>query len=75
MTGRDLIIYILQNNLEDEVIFEDGKIPGYMTLSEAALKFGVTSLTVYIWYEAGNIPGLPIGNTIYIPIDAEIVNK
>lgn len=75
MTGRDLIIYILENNLEDKEIFKDGKIPGYMTLSEAAIKFGVTSLTVYIWYEAGSIPGLQLGNMIYIPINAKITNK
>lgn len=75
MTGRDLIIYILQSNLEDEEIFKDGKLPGYITLEEAAVKFGVTSLTIYVWYQMNCIKGLQIGDTIYIPINAEITNK
>lgn len=74
MTGRDLIIYILENNLENEEIFKDGKLPGFMSAEEAAVKFGVTNLTIYLWYGMGYIPGLQIGNTIYIPINAEKTN-
>ena len=41
MTGRDLIIYILENGLEDEPIIQDGMIImknlGYIPLDEAAL--------------------------------------
>ena len=41
MTGRDLIIYIMQNNLEDEVVLKDGFFVGFMDENEAAAKFGV----------------------------------
>jgi hypothetical protein len=41
MTGRDLIVYILQNNLENEPVFKDGKFIGFMTEGEAAEKFDV----------------------------------
>ena len=46
MTGRDLIIYILQNNLEDEEIFKDGKFIGFVTLNEAAVRLNVGVETV-----------------------------
>ena len=36
MTGRELIVYILQNHLEDEPIVNDGKILGLLTVEEAA---------------------------------------
>lgn len=35
MTGRDLILYILMNNLEDEPVFEEGKFIGFVTDVEA----------------------------------------
>ena len=41
MTGRDLIIFIMENRLEDETIFENGDIPGFMTIDQAAEKWNV----------------------------------
>ena len=38
MTGRDLIIYILMNNLEDRLVFEDGKFAIFKTIEELALE-------------------------------------
>lgn len=70
MTGRDLIIYILQNNLEDEPVFKDGKILGFLTQEETALKFGVTSATIELWYKIGIIQGFVLGERIYILADA-----
>lgn len=66
MTGRDLIIYILQNNLEDTVLFEDGKIPGLMTFSEAAVKLGVGTSSVMAMYVTGMLDGVKIGDVIYL---------
>lgn len=40
MTGRELIIYILQNNLEDAEIFDDNLKSMFMSVEEAAVKFG-----------------------------------
>lgn len=70
MTGRDLIIYILKNNLEDTLIFDSGKIYGFMNAEEAALKFGVGVATIHIWFRMGMIPGFYIGKEIYIPVNA-----
>ena len=70
MTGRDLIIYILQNNLEDEPVFKDGRILGFLTIEETALKFGVGVATIELWYRIGMIQGFTIGEHIYILADA-----
>ena len=41
MTGRDLICYILENNLENRSIVQNGKFCGFLTAEEAAVKFNV----------------------------------
>ena len=71
MTGRDLIIYILSNNLEDEPVYKDGKILGFMTAMEAAAKFEVGLATVQAWVGLGYLPGIKIGNEVYIPANVE----
>ena len=67
MTGRELIIYILQNHLEDEPIFKDGQLLGFMTEIEAAIKFDVGVSTINVWYQLKQIPGFVIGDQLYIP--------
>lgn len=69
MTGRDLIIYILQNNLEDAPVFKDGKLLGFMTVEEAAVKYEVGVATVKLWFRLGMLPAIIIGEEIYIPAD------
>lgn len=60
VTGRDLIVLIMQNKLEDEVMFE------LMSESEAAVKFDVGVATIRVWYEHGYITGgLDFGGTLY----------
>lgn len=71
MTGRDLILYILENHLEDEEIFKDGKFIGFMTVAEAAIKFEVGFETVIAWYKLGMLPGIPIGSEFYIPANID----
>ena len=75
MTGRDLIIYILQNHLEDEPVFDDGIFLGFMTAMEAAVKFNVGVATVRVWVNDGSLPGIRIGETIYIPANAVRPNE
>lgn len=70
MTGKDLIIYILKNGLENEPIVNDGRFLGFITADEAAIKFGVGLATINAWVEYGWLPGLKIGKEIYIPKDA-----
>lgn len=65
MTGRELIIYILQNNLEDEIFFKDGNIPGFINENQTASKFGVGAETIRTWYLLGWLDGMEIGGKLY----------
>lgn len=69
MTGKELIIYILANNLEDEPIVKDGKLVGFLTVSEVAERMDVGTETVYTWVARKQIKSMVIGNRIYIPAD------
>ena len=60
MTGRELIIYILQNNLEDEVVIDTE------SAEEVALHYGVGVSTVKAWYELGQINGIKVNDTLYL---------
>lgn len=70
MTGRDLIIYILENHLEDKPILNNEKPIGFMTVKEAATKFDVGLETIKVWYNLGVIPGVNINDVLYIPYNA-----
>lgn len=71
MTGRDLIVYILQNKLEDEPVFKDGAFLGLMTIEQAAVKLGVGKGTVYAWAALDMIPCIVVGNEEYIPANVQ----
>ena len=71
MTGRDLIVYILQNGLEDKPVFEDGRLLGFMTEIEAAICFDVGCATVQVWADNGYLDSIRIGNTLYIPANSD----
>ena len=65
MTGRELMMYILENHLEDEIIIQDGVFVGFMTEEEAAVKFNVGVATVKAWYTCGYVKGTKIGDRLY----------
>ena len=70
MTGRELIIYIMQNNLEDKEIFKDGSLVGFMSVGQACARFKVGVETVRLWYFSGLLKGIKLGDSLYFPIDA-----
>ena len=70
MTGRELIIHILKNGLENEDIFKDGKIVGLKTLSEVAERYGVGVETVRIWISLGRLDSVEIFGMIFVPANA-----
>lgn len=72
MTGRDLIIYILANGLEDESVFKDGKFIGFITVSEAAVKMDVGVETIYAWIGQGRLKHIDIGGKYLIAADCEL---
>lgn len=65
MTGRDLIIYILQHNLEDQEVVKDGVFIGFMSEDEAAVKFGVATSTIRTWYVIDKLKGVKIGDSLF----------
>lgn len=71
MTGRELIVYILENNLEDEQVIVDGEILGFMTIDQAAAKFEVGKGTITAWVTLAQIEYAIINGQIYIPRNAE----
>ena len=66
MTGRDLIIYILSNNLEDEPVFMDKGFLNLMSESDAAIKLDVGVATIRTLLELGLIKGVRVGEEVYI---------
>lgn len=68
MTGRELIIYILQNGLEDKPVFENHKLIAHFTVEEFAVRCGVGQATVYAWILGQRITPLMIGTRYYIPV-------
>ena len=69
MTGKDLIIYILQNNLENEDLFGDGRFLGLLNVEETAARMNVGPATIMLWYATGMLDGVNIGGTIFFRRD------
>lgn len=74
MTGRDLIIYILQNGLEDANVLEDDRILGFMTVEEAALYFEVGYETVRSWILLKRLEAVWFNDRYYIPSNAKLLS-
>lgn len=66
MTGRDLIVYIMEHGLEDEPIFKDGKFIGFLTIEEAAVKKDVGPATIMAAINMGTIEAEYIKGGFYI---------
>lgn len=61
MTGRELIVFLMHNKLEDKVKFE------LMSETEAAAKFDVGVATIRYWYDYGYVAGgLDVDGTLYL---------
>lgn len=66
MTGKDLIIYILENNLENESVFKNGTFVGFLPISEVAVRLDVGIATIYAWIDQGKIDYIQIGSRYFI---------
>lgn len=66
MTGRELIIYILQNNLEDTEIFDDNLKSMFMSVEEAAVLFEYGPSTIVTLIELGILNAITIDGKYYI---------
>ena len=69
MTYKDLIIYILQNNLENETI-EDISVlfPNFYPVEEAAVKLNTGVETVKVLYTMNKLKGLEFNGDVFIYI-------
>lgn len=75
MTGRELIMFILANGLENEELLSEDRavreLFDFITATEAAIKFGVGITTIEVWHKLGMIKGARIGEVLYISANAE----
>lgn len=70
MTGRDLIIYIMKNGLEDKPVFENDTLIGFMTEQQFAAKMRVGVAVVEAWIDMGYLSDvIRIGDTTLIPMN------
>ena len=68
MTGRELIMYILENHLEDEPVFQNGTFVGYVSDVKLAEILGVGVATVRAWIMMGRIKdAIMIGDVMFVP--------
>ena len=68
MTGRELIMYILENHLEDESVFQNGTFVGYVSDVKFAEILGVGVATVRAWIMMGRIKdAIMIGDAMFVP--------
>lgn len=72
MTGRDLILYILSNNLENEPIVKNGRLVGFLTAEEVAVKTNVGVASVYAWTRQGRLDSVYVTEGIYIPANSKL---
>ena len=67
MPGRDLIMQILENHLEDEPVFQNGTFVGYVSDMKFAEIVGVGVATVRAWIMMGRIKDtIMIGDAMFI---------
>lgn len=68
MTGRELIVYILENHLEDKPVFQNGTFVGYVSDVKFAEMLDVGVATVHAWIMIGRVKdAIMIGDTMFIP--------
>ena len=75
MTGKELMLYILENDLLDESIVKDGIPIFLMSLEEASCKFEVGPATIRYWIAEGKIDSCVIGTQFYVYINAKDPRK
>ena len=67
MTGRELILYILENGLENEPVFKNGVFIGFVTPEDVAVQTSVGTATVHAWIHQGRLQSEAVREGIYIP--------
>lgn len=66
MTGKELIVYILENDLVNEEMIKDGIPIWLMSVGEAAYKFNVGVFTINTWANMDQIEHEIVNDQLYI---------
>jgi hypothetical protein len=66
ITGRELILYILENKLEDEPVVLDGGFLNLITVEQAAVESKVGVETILAGITLGMFKSIKVGKQIYI---------
>ena len=66
ITGRELILYILENKLEDSPVILDGGFLNLITVEQAAVEAKVGVETVLAGVALGMLRSIKVGKQIYI---------
>ena len=66
MTGKEMIMYILENNLENEDIFKNGTFLGAMSIEESAIRLHVGTAVIKAWVNLGFLDGITINGFMRI---------
>lgn len=66
MTGRDLMIYILENGLEDVEMFSEGFSPLFITPEAAAVKWGCGPATIKAMIDIKKVSGVKHNSEYYV---------
>lgn len=64
--GRELIIYILENKLEDVSIFDEAFFSGFMSVEEAAKKLECGTATIMALINLNRIRAIETCGCVYI---------
>ena len=72
MTGRELILYILSNGLEDEPVFKDGQFIGFMSVNEAAAKLSMGTASIVALVGMNRLEGVRVNQGLYIPANSKL---
>lgn len=71
MTCRDLMVYILENGLEDEpIIDETGVIVGFSSIEMAAVELEVGIPTIYALLNQNNLDYIVVGGVPLITLES-----
>lgn len=71
MTGKELIIYILKHNLENEELSLNKM---FLTEAQKAVSLGTGIATVRAMYDLGYSEGFKIGDSIYFLMEDQSPN-
>lgn len=73
LTGKDLVLLIINNNLLDvmlgDVTIDDAL---FLTPEKAAVKLGVGTKSLLDMYRLGLVPGFKLGDKIYFDKDIKL---